>query len=231
VPSIDTFCEQCRLVFWTCIHVWVPCLGYLSYKAGQQRHTWHLREDKRVVPEGARGWRAYIAMHGVQMMSETGLLPPCWLQTYAAFNHAGRVYGQLVLQFGLGKNRTEARKAMKKLKAGLVEKLGHAINELIIESLACKAVQRDTTRRGRPVYDVHHRRAPLVQRREDGNGLSISMSDTELMDLECGSLMSRWPYRDDILSMGDIYKQLGMEVSIEATYIEVSVHHTFPEEA
>jgi hypothetical protein len=80
-------------------------------------------------------------MHGVQMMSEMGLLPP-WLQTYApAFNHAGRVYGQLVPQFGLGKNQTEARRAMKTLKAGLVEKVGHAINELIIENLACKAVQ------------------------------------------------------------------------------------------
>jgi hypothetical protein len=101
------------------------------------------------------------------------------------------VYGQLVTQFGLGKNRTEARRVMKALKAGLVEKLGHAINELIIENLACKAVQRDTTRRGRPVYDVHHRRAPIVQRREDGSGLSISMLDTEMIDLECGCRMSQ----------------------------------------
>jgi hypothetical protein len=169
-------------------------------------------------------------MHGVQMMSEMGLLPP-WLQTYAAFNHAGRVYGQLVTQFGLGKNRTEARRAMKTLKAGLVEKLGHAINELIIENLACKAVQRDTTRRGRPVYDVHHRCAPLVQRREDGNGISISMSHTELIGLECGSLMSQWPYGDNVLSMGDICKQLGTQASIEATSIEVLVYRTLPEEA
>jgi hypothetical protein len=120
---------------------------------------------------------------------------------------------------------------MKTLKAGLVEKLGHAINELIIENLACKAVQRDTTRRGRPVYDVHHRRTPLVQRREDGNGLSILMSRTELIDLECGSLMSQWPYGDDIVSMGDICKHLGTEASIEATSIEVPVYRTFPKEA
>jgi hypothetical protein len=137
----------------------------------------------------------------------------------------------LVSQFGLGKNRTEARRAMKTLKAGLVEKPGHAINELIIENLACEVVQRDTTRRGRPVYDVHHRRAPLVQRREGGNGLSISMSDTELIDLECGSLMSQWPYGDNILSMGEICKQLGTKASIEAISIEVSVYRTFPEEA
>jgi hypothetical protein len=75
---------------------------------------------------------------------------------------------------------------------------------------------------------VHHRRAPLVQRREDGNaGLSISMSDMELIDLECESLMSQWPYGDDILSMGDICKQLGTEASIEATSIEVLIQIIF----
>jgi hypothetical protein len=120
---------------------------------------------------------------------------------------------------------------MKTLKAGLVEKLGHGINELIIENLACKAVQRDTTRPGRPVYDVHHRRAPIIQRREDGSGLSISMSGTEMIDLECGCLMSQWPYGDNVLSMGDICKQLGAEVSIEVTSIEVSVRRTLPQEA
>jgi 5-enolpyruvylshikimate-3-phosphate synthase len=57
------------------------------------------------------------------------------------------------------------------------------------------------------------------------------MSDTELIDLECGSRMSQWPYGDDILSMGDICKQLGTEASIEATSIEVSVYRTLPEEA
>jgi hypothetical protein len=115
--------------------------------------------------------------------------------------------------------------------AGLVEKLGHAINELIIENLACKVVQQDTTRRGRPVCDVHHRRAPLVQRRDDGNGLSISMSATESLDLEGGSLMYRWPYGEDVLSMTDICKQLGIAASIEATSIALSSHRLFPEEA
>jgi hypothetical protein len=84
------------------------------------------------------------------------------------------------------------------------------------------------------VYDVHHRRAPVVKRRGDGNGLSILMSDSELVDLERGSLTSRWPFGDDILSMADICKQLGTEASlasIEAASIEALVHRTLPEEA
>jgi hypothetical protein len=92
-------------------------------------------------------------------------------------------------------------------------------------------VQQDITRQGRPVYDVHHRRAPLVMRREDGNGLSILMSNTELLDLEGGCLMTRWPYGDEILSMTEICQQLGSKASIEATSLDVSVRRKFPEEA
>jgi hypothetical protein len=173
VPSLVTFCKRCRLVFWTCIHVWAT---YPTKPANKDIHG--ICAKLSALFQKVSGVGELIAMHGVQMMSEMGLLP-LWLQTYAALNHAGRVHRQLVSQFVLGKNRTEARKVMKTLKAGLVEKLGHTINEVIIENLACKkAVQRDTTRRGRPVYDVHHRRAPLVQCREDGDGISILMSDT-----------------------------------------------------
>jgi hypothetical protein len=52
-----------------------------------------------------------------------------------------------------------------------------------------------------------------------------------IFDLECGCLMSQWPYGDNVLSMGDICKQLGAAVSIEVTSIEVSVRRTLPQEA
>jgi hypothetical protein len=42
-------------------------------------------------------------MHGVQILSEMGLLP-LWLQTFAAFNPAGKAYRRLAKQKWFGHN-------------------------------------------------------------------------------------------------------------------------------
>ena len=222
VPSVDTFFKHCRLVFWTCIHVWA------SNPTKPPNVTIHGVYVKiRALFQKIPGVGELIAMHSVQMMSEMGLLP-AWLQTFAAFNHSGRVYGRLVTQFGLGKTRSDARKAMCTLKAGFVKKVGPGINEAIIENLACKTLQLDSNP-GSQVCDVHHRRAPVVHRRDDGNGLAIAMSKSVVVNLDSGGLMSRWPFGDDILSMSEICQGLGTAATLAS--VETSIERKMPNEA
>jgi hypothetical protein len=173
------------------------------------------------------GVGALISMHGVQMLSEMGLLPP-WLQTFASFNHSGKVYGWLVKRFGVGKTRVDARKLMSTLKSALGSEFGPFMNEVVIENLGCKAFQLESMK-GRSVFDVHHRRAPLVQRREEGNGLFISLTETEAVDLENGSLMSRWPFGEDILSMPEICQRLGTATTMGL--LKVLLQRPMPREA
>jgi hypothetical protein len=164
--------------------------------------------------QGIPGVGDLISMHGVQLLSEMGLLPP-WLQTFCTFNPTGKVYERLATKFGLGKTRIESRKVMATLKDALVKKIGPYMNEVVIENLACKAGQLDTVQ-GKIVCDVHHRRAPVIQRREDGTGLDWANTETDLIDLENGCLMSHWPFGEDILSMSSICRRIGTRTTLKS---------------
>jgi hypothetical protein len=209
VPSTNAYFGHCRLVFWTCIHVWATHSTRPS-----NTHIYGVYKKIKLLFQELPGVGDLISMHGVQMLAEMGLLPP-WLQTFAAFNHSGKVYGWLVTQFGLGKTRCDAKKLMLTLKASLVVSIGPCVNEVIIENLGCKAFQLESPH-GRCVYDVHHRRAPVVQRRDDGNGLVLLLMDSDCVDLENGCLMSRWPFGDDNLSMKEISKRLGSATAMKS---------------
>jgi hypothetical protein len=142
------------------------------------------------------------------MLAEAGLLP-LWLHTYAAFNPTGKVDEKLVTDFSLGKTKNDARRAMLSLKAGLHARISTPINEVIIENLACKIIQLET-RRNSPVYDIHYVDAPVLRRNAEGDGILLSTADGHDIDLEEGSLMNRWPFGGEVLSMSEIAHRLGL---------------------
>ena len=76
---------------------------------------------------------------------------------------------------------------MATLKDALIKKIGPFMKEVVIENLACKAGQLELVQ-GTIVCNVHHRQAPVVQRREDGTSLDFANTKTELVDLENGCL-------------------------------------------
>jgi hypothetical protein len=210
VPSVENYFGHCRLIFWMCIHVWS------SHPTKPPNNHIHgvYEKIRALLKEEMPGVGDLTAMHGVQILSEMGLLP-LWLQTFATFNHAGKSYARLAKKFGLGKTRTEARKAMATLKDALIKQFGPFMSEVIIENLACKAGQLETVQ-GKLVCDVHYRHAPVVQRGDDGTGLVIAMTEQGLVDLENGSLMSCWPFGEDVLSMSAICRRLGSVTALRS---------------
>jgi hypothetical protein len=209
VPSVDTYFGHCRLIFWTCIHVWS------TYATKPPNKTIHCVYEKiKALLQEIPGVGDLTAMHGVQILSEMGLLP-LWLQTFAAFNPAGKAYRRLAKKFGLGTTRNDAKKAMATLKDSLNKQIGPLMTEVIIENLSCKAGQLETAS-GKRVCDVHHRHAPVVQRCDDGMGLVLSTTEEGLVDLENGCLMSAWPFEEEILSMSAICHRLGTVTALKS---------------
>jgi hypothetical protein len=222
VPSEETYFGHCRLIFWTCIHVWS------THATKPPNLTIHSEYEKiKSLLQEIPGVGDLTAMHGVQILSEMGLLPP-WLQTFATFNPAGKAYKRLSKRFGLGKTRKDAKKAMATLKDALMKQIGPFMSEVIIENLSCKAGQLETVQ-GKSVCDVHHRRAPVVQRCDDGIGLVLSTIEQGLVELENGCLMSAWPFGEDFLSMTAICRRLGTVTALKS--IEALKDRPMPAEA
>jgi hypothetical protein len=203
VPTEEVFYERCRLVFWTCLHVWAAHPTQ-PINANIDRVHSTISDMIQIIP----GIGPLIGMHAVVMLAESGLLPP-WLQTYAAFAHSGRIYKKFVSRFGIGKTKTEAKRVMASLKTGLSLKIGIAMIEVVVENLGCKAIQYEK-KPNSPVYDIHHLDAPIIRRNSEGNGLMVSTVDGCDIALEAGNLMNRWPFGNDNLSIPEIGTRLGV---------------------
>jgi hypothetical protein len=78
---------------------------------------------------------------------------------------------------------------MLSLKAGLCGRISTPINKVIIENLACKAVQLEMWANS-PVHGIHHIDAPVLLRNEEGDGILLCTADGRDINLEEGSLMN-----------------------------------------
>lgn len=199
-PVLDEqlFESHTTSLFWLVVHVWSAYPSRPANTIVAKAYTC-IRD---LLKSLFRGVGNLIAMHTIQMLAEIGLLPQ-WLQTYACFDHTGRVFKWYAAKFSVPATAVQARRMMASLPTGMERFLAVWVNESLLENLACKNFQREgggaECRR-----DVHHHKAPIITRTTDGRGLRILLSTGDEIKLLHNCAIPSWSFGDERRSMLDI---------------------------